>query len=109
MGVKVLGSSSILSLAAGVHRVQGHARVCAAALVKVFITPQDNYLGADIQIVAVWRWGYNPSGTTLALLQLVLTMDSVDGEELNMYHLKTLKVADGLLFLGGNLRGCNFK
>jgi hypothetical protein len=110
VGVKVLGVSSILSLAAGVHRVQGRARVRVAALVEIYITSQDNHVGAGsrkMRIVAVWRWGYNLSGTTLASLQSVLTMDSVDGEESSRYDPKTLKVADGLLFLGGNLAGRN--
>ncbi len=109
VGVKVLGISLILSLAASVHRVQDCARVCVAVLVEVYITPQEHYLGAGsskIRIVAVWQWGYNPSGITLTLLQSVLTMDSINGEESNMYDPKTLKVAGGLLFLGGNLAGC---
>ncbi len=35
VGVKVLGVFFILSLAAGMHRVQGCARVCMAALVEI--------------------------------------------------------------------------
>jgi hypothetical protein len=106
VGVQVLGVSSVLSLAAGIHRVQGRARVRVAALVEVHIASLNSYLGASsrkIPIVAVWRWGYNPSGTTLASLQSVLTMDSIDDEDSRRYDPKTLQVADGLLFLGGNL------
>jgi hypothetical protein len=47
VGVKVLGVSSILSLAAGMHRVQGHARVCVAALVEIYITSQYRYVGTS--------------------------------------------------------------
>ncbi len=57
--------------------------------------------------MAVWRWGYNPSGTTHASLQSVLIMDSINGGDSRSYDPKTLQVADGLLFLGGNLVGCN--
>jgi hypothetical protein len=34
-------------------------------------------------------------------------MDSIDGGDSRSYDSKTLQVADGLLFLGGNLVGCN--
>jgi hypothetical protein len=110
VGVKVLGVSSILSLAAGMHRVQGRARVHVAALVKIYIISQYSYVGASsrkIQIMAVWQWGYNPSGTTHTLLQSVLIMDSIDGGDSRSYDPKTLQVANGLLFLSGNLVGCN--
>ncbi|KAL3810747.1 hypothetical protein ACHAXA_008560 [Cyclostephanos tholiformis] len=105
-GVQVLGVASILSLAAGIHRVQGRARVRVAALIEIYITSQNSYLDAScrkIRIVVVWRWGYNPSGTHLASLQSVLTIDSIYGEDSRRYDPKTLQVADGLLFLGGNL------
>jgi hypothetical protein len=110
VGVKVLGVSSILSLAAGMHNVQGHARVCVAALVEIYITLQYSYVGTSsrkIGIMAVWRWGNNPSGTTHASLQSVLIMDSIDGGDSRSYDPKMLQFADGLLFLGGNLVGRN--
>ncbi len=110
VGVKVLGVSSILSLAAGMHRVLGRARVCVAALVEIYITSQYSYVGASsrkIRIVAMWQWGYNPSGAAHASLQSVLIMDSIDGGDSRSYDPKMLKVANGLLFLGGNLVGRN--
>ena len=55
----------------------------------------------------MWQWGYNPSGTTHASLQSVLIMHSIDGGDSRSYDPKTLQVADGLLFLSGNLVGCN--
>ncbi len=81
-----------------------------AALVKIYITLQYSYVGTSsrkIRIMAVWRWGYNNSGTTPSSLQSVLIMDSIDGGDSRSYDPKTLQVADGLLFLGGNLVGRN--
>lgn len=93
---KVVGVFSVLSLAAGVHRIQGRARVRVAALAEVLVVV--NNAMERIRVVAVWKWGYNPGGKELASLQSVLTTYSIDA-----YDPNTLQVADGLLFLGGHI------
>ena len=103
VGVDVLGVSSILSLAAGLHRVKGRVRVRVAALVEICIASSRLSIN-KIRIVVVWRWGYDPTGTTLTSLQSVLTMDSIGHDKSNRYDPKTLQVADGLLFFGGHSR-----
>ncbi|KAL7430349.1 hypothetical protein ACHAXH_002811 [Discostella pseudostelligera] len=111
--IKVLGVSSILSLAAGVHRVKGNARVRVAVLAEICVLSSGvskvnnrGGIGTTIRIVAVWRWGYNTSRANLSTLQSVLTMDSIDTVNSRCrYDPKTLQVADGLLFLGGRIAG----
>ncbi|KAL3788525.1 hypothetical protein HJC23_006563 [Cyclotella cryptica] len=97
---KVIGVSTVLSLAAGVHRVHGHMRVRVAALMEVVIT--EKIAGVKrVRVVAVWKWGYNPGGRELVSLQSVLSTSGIDDGRF-VYHPNTLQVTDGLLFLGGH-------
>eukprot|EP00986_Skeletonema_menzelii_P008117 scaffold3342_cov150-Skeletonema_menzelii.AAC.1 len=99
--IKIVGVTSVLSLSAGVHRVQGRARVRVAALAEVLVVGNSrNGTMNKMRLVAVWKWGYNPGGVSLASLQSVLTTQTIDGTS-NEYDPATLQVADGLLFLGG--------
>lgn len=99
--IKLVGVTSVLSLAAGVHRVQGRARVRVAALTEVLVVGNSrNGTMNKVRLVAVWKWGYNPGGVSLASLQSVLTTQTID-DGTNEYNPLTLQVADGLLFLGG--------
>ena len=98
---RIVGVTSVLSLAAGVHRVQGRARVRVAALAEVLVVGNSkNGAMNKIRLVAVWKWGYNPGGVSLVSLQSVLTTKTIDDGS-NEYNPNTLQVADGLLFLGG--------
>jgi hypothetical protein len=98
--LNVIGTSSVLSLAAGVHRVHGHKRVRVSALIEVAVASLDARLKL-VRVVAVWKWGYNPSRGSLVALQSVLSTSGIDDETI-IYDPKTLQVADGLLFLGGH-------
>ncbi|KAL3780138.1 hypothetical protein ACHAWO_008198 [Cyclotella atomus] len=98
--LNVIGTSSVLSLAAGVHRVHGHKRVRVSALIEVAVSSLDAGLKL-IRVVAVWRWGYNSGRGSLVALQSVLSTSGIDDETID-YDPKTLQVADGLLFLGGH-------
>ena len=98
---KIVGVNSVLSLTAGVHRVQGRARVRVAALAEVLVIGNSkNGAMSKLRLVAVWKWGYNPGGVSLASLQSVLTTKTIDNSSFQ-YNPATLQVADGLLFLGG--------
>jgi len=99
--IKIVGVTSVLSLAAGVHRVQGRSRVRVAALAELLVVGNSrNGAMNKIRVVVVWKWGYNPGGVSLASLQSVLTTKTIDDGS-NEYNPATLQVADGLLFLGG--------
>ena len=96
---KVLGVSKVLTISAGVHRVQGKARVRVAAMIELLVAAKK---GIDtLRIVTIYKWGY--SGSSTALLQSVLTTHGIDDTKLGGYNPKTLAVADGILFLGGHL------
>jgi len=98
---KIVGISRILSLAAGVHRVRGRARVRVASFAEVHIVGPSGV--RKMRAVLVYRWGYNPKlGTSQSSLQSVLTTSGLDE---GGYDPDTLQVANGLLFLGGHLYG----
>ncbi|KAL7470716.1 hypothetical protein ACHAXS_010969 [Conticribra weissflogii] len=104
-GSKVIGVKSVLSLAAGVHRVKGLARVRVAAIAEVVVASNvGSILGRKtIKAVAVWKWGYNPGRRELASLQSVLSISDTDEENYREINLDTLQIADGLIFLGGHV------
>ena len=97
--IKVMGISSVLSLAAGVHRVHGRERVRVAALIELVVTSSFAPM-KRVRVVAVWKWGYNSGKGEAVSLQSVLGMAGIDDDSIT-YEPKTLQVADGLLFIGG--------
>lgn len=98
---QVTGICSVVSLAAGVHRVRGRRRVRVAVIAEVLVVSSGSQGVRRMRVVAVWKWGYSSGGKDLASLQSVLTTSSIDDGS-NTYDPKSLQVADGLLFLGGH-------
>ena len=97
--IKVMGISSVISLAAGVHRVRGRERVRVAALIELAVASSFPSM-KRVRVVAVWKWGYNSGKGDAVSLQSVLGMADIDDDSI-VYKPKTLQVADGLLFIGG--------
>ena len=104
-GKSPISVAGVTSIAAGVHRQQGRARVRVAAIVD-FVCVEAIKLGTNkptadlsdsiLRVVAVWSWGYATfSGRPVALQSVISPPSSSQGR----YDDTTLCVADGLLFL----------
>ena len=101
--VSVAGVSSI---AAGVHRQQGRARVRVSAIID-FVCVEVTKLGTNkptadasdniLRVVVVWSWGYATFLGRPVALQSVIVPPTPSQDH---YDDATLCVADGLLFLG---------
>ena len=94
-GTSAYAVSKVMSIAAGVHRSQGQARVRVATMVELHAL---NAAGKKLlrTVLLVWQWGYG-SSMPVALQSLL----SPPNKASFTYDAESLQMSDGLVFLSG--------
>ena len=113
----IVGISKVISLAAGLHRYQGHSRLKVAVVLDLLIcdSPKSSTSTSSFSnnyttklVIGVWHWGYTLSRPIA--IQSVLAPPDAPSRNVSVIHTTpktnhfdpyTICLADGVIFLGG--------